>query len=266
MNKLSLFELYDEDFSLSFINAIKQNTNTLNFFNCTKAPKTKNIFLYLNGCTAEYILKNGKKIKARSGSFTYAPKNSEYTVFIYSENNSSADTIGVNFLLFDKNGDEFTLSDEILVFDEENANYKAMFYSLITENLSVAKQKSIMYNILSGLCEQSKNLHKHKYNIISKGISYLETDEALDLSIKDIAAMCNVSEIYFRRLFKKYAGMSPNEFKINAKLNRAKNYLEHGVSINEISEKLGFISPSYFTKLFKSHFGVVPSQFKNALF
>jgi len=263
MNKISLLDLYDKEFSLSFINAIKQNTETLSFFSCNGVPKNKNIFLYLNGCIAEYILKNGKKIKAGNGSFTYAPKGAEYTVSIYPEKGNYADSIGVNFLLFDENGTEFILSDEILVFNENNVNYKSMFFSLVDENLSTAKQKSVMYNIFAGLCKQSKNIYKNRYSIISRGISYLETDETLDLSVKEIAAMCNVSEIYFRKLFKRYSGMSPNAFKINAKLNRAKNYLDHGVPICEISEKLGFISPSYFTKLFKEHFGTTPSRYKD---
>lgn len=115
---------------------------------------------------------------------------------------------------------------------------------------------------MSAHCRR-ENIELQKFQLISKGILYLEENNASDLSIKEIAAMCNISEIYFRKLFKQYSGVSPMEYKVNIKISNAKKYLTlETLSIKEIAFLSGFNDYAYFCRLFKRKEGITPKQYR----
>lgn len=267
MEKIEIKELYDCEYSVKVINALKQYWTTLNYFSCINTPKCYNMLLYLNGCNAVYTLKNGEKIYAENDSIVYTPLNSEYKVEFFNKKNGESNTIGINFLLYDSKGLPFVLDDNILIFSADNSNYKSIFNKI--DKYSEAniqchgKIKSVMYDLLFKLSEFYRNDYCAKYRTISKGITYLEQDEKQDLSINEIAKMCNVSEVYFRKLFKEYSGMTPTEFKTSTKIFRAKNYLKQdNISVSEISFRLGFEDVSYFIKVFKEQTSYTPNEYR----
>ena len=91
----------------------------------------------------------------------------------------------------------------------------------------------------------------------------MEENPSQNLSINEIAKMCNVSEIYFRRLFKEYSGLSPVEYRIKRKIEKAKSYLDYdNLNISEIADILGFTDTAYFCKQFKAHTGTTPLNYK----
>ena len=271
MKIISVDKLYDYNYSVDVINAMKQNWRNRCSFSCIGHPKEKNMLLYLCGCKAEYTLPDKSKFYAQSGDIVYTPVNYEYSVrfFDFEEGHY---TIGVNLFLYDQENAPFILSDEIIIFSPKSSSCSALFvkvdkYSEATIKRP-SKMKAAMYDILSILSERmrSGNLHKEKFGVISEGIDYLEHNEQQKLSIAEIAALCNVSEIYFRRLFKEYAGMSPIKFRIKGKIEKAKLYLEYeNMSVCEISDHLGFINPAYFTQQFKSIVGVTPTEYKQTI-
>ena len=71
----------------------------------------------------------------------------------------------------------------------------------------------------------------------------------------ELARMCGVSQVYFRKLFKLRYGTSPKQY-INAlRLETAAQLLQSQLySVSEVSEKSGFTDPKYFTKLFTKRF------------
>ena len=141
-----------------------------------------------------------------------------------------------------------------------NPEHYRMLFSEISEHcrLSVqspARLQSIFYGLLSDLSYSYRReaIRSKQFHVIEKGILYLEEDKEQNLSIPDIAALCNVSEIYFRRLFKEYAGMSPVEYKLHTRLSRARQYLtSENFSIREVAElsvlKTRRISAGYLRK------------------
>jgi AraC-like DNA-binding protein len=61
--------------------------------------------------------------------------------------------------------------------------------------------------------------------------------------------------------FKAYTGMTPYQYFINIKINKAKEFLQtKELSIKEIAFKLGFQDQYYFSRLFKKKTGMSPSQ------
>ena len=100
-------------------------------------------------------------------------------------------------------------------------------------------------------------------SIISKTISYLSKHIEKNPSIADLAERCNVSEVYLRRKFKERMGISPAKYKNELRLGKAISYLKFGdISVQEISDMLGYATVSHFIKEFKRRFGTSPLQYR----
>ncbi|NQU53030.1 MAG: AraC family transcriptional regulator [Bacteroidetes bacterium] len=82
--------------------------------------------------------------------------------------------------------------------------------------------------------------------------------------LKAMAQNHHVSYSYFRKMFKKYTGVSPGQYHLQLRIMRAKELLiSTDKSIKEISYELGFQSIFYFSNMFKKKEGTTPSHFRN---
>ena len=84
--------------------------------------------------------------------------------------------------------------------------------------------------------------------------------ESIDFHV--LAQQLGTSYSTFRRIFKKETGRAPGEYFIEMKMNRAKQLLLAGKSIQDVADLLGFDSVYYFSRLFKSRTGNSPSAFR----
>lgn len=84
-----------------------------------------------------------------------------------------------------------------------------------------------------------------------------------NLSINELAKLCNLSVSSFKRKFKEEFNDSPINYFITSKLKRAKDLLMIStMSINEIAYEIGFNDPLYFTRQFKKRIGSSPSDYR----
>jgi AraC-like DNA-binding protein len=84
-----------------------------------------------------------------------------------------------------------------------------------------------------------------------------------ELDLKAMAQKHHVSYSYFRKMFKKYTGVSPGQYHLQLRIMRAKELLiSTDKSIKEISYELGFQSIFYFSNMFKKKEGTTPSHFR----
>jgi transcriptional regulator GlxA family with amidase domain len=84
-----------------------------------------------------------------------------------------------------------------------------------------------------------------------------------ELDIRQLARDNNVGYAYFRKMFKKYMGVSPLRYHLNLRIMRSRELLlTSDKSINEISDELGFTSVYYFSRLFKNKTGLSPTKFR----
>ena len=81
------------------------------------------------------------------------------------------------------------------------------------------------------------------------------------MDMESLASELNFNYASFREEFKSYTGLSPYQYFLQMKINRAKELLlDGGLSVKEISYKLAFDNPYYFSRLFKKKTGMAPSQ------
>lgn len=84
-----------------------------------------------------------------------------------------------------------------------------------------------------------------------------------NLTIEDLAFLCNMSLSSFKRKFNQVFGTSPNKYIISKRLDKAQTMLKSSdLSISEIAYECGFSDVSYFSKSFKKYYHYSPSEIK----
>ena len=102
-----------------------------------------------------------------------------------------------------------------------------------------------------------------KENIINN-IRFKMHDNFLDeISLKDVAAQHNVSYVWFRKAFKEVTGVSPGQYLLNLRLEKACDMLRRSDKpVSDIAFEAGFISEFHFSKMFKKKMQIAPSLFR----
>lgn len=86
-------------------------------------------------------------------------------------------------------------------------------------------------------------------------------DQAINLEV--FAQRYQMSYSYFRKLFKTYTGLSPAQYHLQLRLQKARDLITStNKSVKEIAFSLGFESQFHFSKIFKKKFGFSPSKIR----
>ena len=121
-----------------------------------------------------------------------------------------------------------------------------------------AEMMSVFYHILHSMSVQNSSC-----NIIMPAIKYLENNyHNPNLTNAKLAEQCKISEIYFRRLFKRYCNMTPRQFLIDFRISKSKQLLSEGaLKINAVAAKCGFSNQYHFDRVFKERTGLTPTEY-----
>ena len=93
-------------------------------------------------------------------------------------------------------------------------------------------------------------------------IDYIYAYLDRDLSLKELGTVVQMSPNYFSQLFKATTGITPHQYVIRCRIERAKDLLQQGkLSIAEIANQVGFVDQSHLHRHFKRLVGVTPKTF-----
>ena len=259
-----LKDITEQNYNPVFVNALKQFWHSTKYFQCIGAPKAHNLLLLLNGCKITYTDKAGNRLVAESGDVVYTPIGSEYRAQLSDFKSSASHTVGINFLLYDELGEPAVLSKDIMIFRAEKSQSLPILFqkALRGDSPYLFTQNRIL--IMELLCALSDSQSTELLpDSIAKGVQYLKDNIERSPSVTELAELCGISEVYFRKQFKEYIGVSPREYRSTLRLEKALSYLEYGeISVQEISDTLGYATVSHFIKEFKRQYGTSPLQYR----
>ena len=156
---------------------------------------------------------------------------------------------------------------DVVIFDSELiSKIRHLFYLLKRANSSLHRE-SVLASMLSTLitrygvtppvpCQMGL-----QHNAITRARGYIEAHFMRNPSLEELSGVACLSPFHFHRLFLRNTGVSPHEYLIQLRINKARELLLEGNSIAGVAFDLGFADQSHFTLFFKRVVGVAPGRF-----
>ncbi len=126
---------------------------------------------------------------------------------------------------------------------------------------SLPEMSAACYSLLLELAGQSVILQRPPE--LQRALDHMHSHLTEPLVLDELVRHSGVSRATLHRLFRKYMKMSPINYFLDRKLERAKVLLENNLhSVKEVAEMLNYASPQYFASEFKKKYGLPPKNFK----
>lgn len=94
-------------------------------------------------------------------------------------------------------------------------------------------------------------------------IEYVDKNYPNNFKISDLANECHMSETHFRRIFQEKMNMTPVEYVNFVRVRKACELIDKtDISMEDVAEKVGFVTPSTFNRNFRRIIGTSPYQWK----
>ena len=134
----------------------------------------------------------------------------------------------------------------------------------LPENMQVTQAylSSKLYYIIDKLSKSANTTSVSQY--CEKAIDFIQANYQTHITIDGISKSLGIDRRYFSRIFTNYMGMSPQNYLVNYRLERAKILISSGLySVSEASSSVGYDDIFAFSKIFKKKYGVPPSKYVN---
>ena len=134
------------------------------------------------------------------------------------------------------------------------------------------KRNSYLLRLLSDLIEfneiktgnQPDDLQPNSM-YVKHAMDYITHHFSERIRIRELADYIGVNRSYLTTSFKKILGVSPQEFLVNLRIEKASSLLQNtDIPINLIAGQVGYDDSLAFSKLFKKYMGVSPKKFRNS--
>ncbi len=158
---------------------------------------------------------------------------------------------------------QFLVSSEIMfylkqfIFEYENNIGNS---GQVLQSLSLIITHKLIRNLLhiEGSAEPVSSVYQ-----IEKTEQYIHQNFGNKLTVSSLAETANMSESHFMRVFKRETGISPMEYLIKVRIEKAKKFLSGSdKNITEISLNCGFGSTSHFSSCFLKQTGQTPTEYR----
>lgn len=94
---------------------------------------------------------------------------------------------------------------------------------------------------------------------------YVQNNLTAELTVKDAAELCSMSESYFSHLFKKETGISFVDYVNTQRVCRAEELLRTSDKrISEIAQEVGVENSNYFSVMFRKLRGISPQEYRSS--
>ncbi len=128
----------------------------------------------------------------------------------------------------------------------------------------ISRNAGLTLQLLSEL-SLAAHLPDQKSMTIRLACELLSGNYTIAKSIGETAAAVHMTPRSFDRMFRKHMQMSPQEYKLQCRVETARNLLRRTqMSIKEIAYELGFCNPFYFSSQFQKLTGQSPSEYRRA--
>ncbi len=108
------------------------------------------------------------------------------------------------------------------------------------------------------------NTHAVGKDYVNQAIAYIETNIEKSPQVSELTNLLGLSRSHFCRLFKQQTGMSPQEYIVTFRLEKAAHLLSTtNLPQKEIAQAMGYPDVYAFSKMFKRKYGISPGLYRS---
>ena len=212
-----------------------------------------------SGSVKDYVFDDGRIMRTDENALFYLPKGSSYHV----ESHQIGGCYAINF---DAEIDDEPFCVKLKNYDSIKRSFRTACDEWRSNALSrnVAAMRALYNGIYLLQSEQKQGyIPSERSNLILPALDAIERDFTdPNLTVASLSSMCQMSEVYFRKIFLLGFGISPKEYLIGKRMEYAKQLLMLGeFEVSKIAELCGYSEPCHFSREFKKRFGVSPKNY-----
>lgn len=206
-------------------------------------------------------ISDGKsELISEPGCVTFVPKNTPYVTEVLEDGR-------MLIMHFESVTDDTT--DGIRVFFPKSPEMIIELFSALSNRYRLGRERdaaclSLGYELIAGLEDRNKKESASPTKAAISEARELMSSHFSDpaMSVAALAARAGVSEVYFRREFKRLYGMTPVAYLCRLRYDNARAMLKTGYySVGEVAARCGYSSINYFSSEFKRLSGISPSMY-----
>lgn len=133
-------------------------------------------------------------------------------------------------------------------------------------NIFQPKLGACIIDLMALLLDKSRDDRQHSEELeLVENAKFLFKENIFNsIDMKIFARDLGIDHTRFRKVFKTHTGVTPYQYFLKLKIDKAKNFLDDGsYSIKEIAYQLDFENQYYFSRIFKNKTGYSPSSWAN---
>jgi AraC family transcriptional regulator len=135
--------------------------------------------------------------------------------------------------------------------------------NLLVDSLKTALGIHLLRNYCTIAPKLSSYSNGFSAATLKRVTDYIQAHLHLDLKLTTLSMIAQISPYHFLRLFKQSLGITPHQYILQQRIDRAKVLLKSSpLDISEIALRVGFCDSSHLTRCFKRSLGKTPSQWR----
>lgn len=120
--------------------------------------------------------------------------------------------------------------------------------------------------VLNAIAKYGAPNTNQQAKLISKAKFLLQESIEMPVNLEEMVKELPMGYSKFRKTFKEVTGVSPNQYHLDLRLDKAKELLmSTDLTVNEVAFKTGFSSIFYFSRLFKKKNGLAPKEYRSRI-
>ncbi|MBE9028539.1 helix-turn-helix transcriptional regulator [filamentous cyanobacterium LEGE 11480] len=219
-----------------------------------------------------------RKFGLLSGEMNIMPAG--YTFSTYWNREISATTVNLSKQLLNRNAVELCAIDQVELIPRLDVNDPLITQIAVTlsrivkdhqddaqqmyvKTMANALAVHLLRNYATQETQKIRSIGPLSPRQLKHVLDYINASLEHRIELRELAALTELSQYYFARSFKQAIGVSPHQYVIQQRVERAKRLLRaNRMSISEVAVAVGFSHQSHLTRHFKRLTGVTPKTFQ----
>lgn len=162
---------------------------------------------------------------------------------------------------------DFRIADTLLNDDVLRTHLLQLSTLIECDTVEPLAQESMLYSLATRIAQLHRQYVPNQTqqrvdSLLLKARDYIHDHLFTPLSLERISHQASLSKYHFLRLFRQQFGMTPHQYVLNCRINRAREALAAGAQLDDVVHDYGFADLSHLNRRFKPVFGMTPRQYQ----